>query len=64
MLEIASKSIPTQIATVPTPVDEGQAALRTRLDTKTLAEYPPVDIELAKIGDLLTSDPSVFLKKD
>jgi hypothetical protein len=26
--------------------------------TKTLAEYPTADIELAKIGDLLTSDPS------
>jgi hypothetical protein len=34
------------------------------LDSKTLAEYPPADIELAKIGDLLTSDPSAFLKKD
>ena len=28
-----------------------------------LAEYPPADIELAKIGDLLTFDLSAFLKK-
>jgi hypothetical protein len=32
-------------------------------DPETLAEYPPADIELAKIGDLLTFDLSAFLKK-
>jgi haloacid dehalogenase-like hydrolase len=33
-------------------------------DTNVLAEYPPADIELAKIGDLLTYDLSAFLKKN
>jgi len=32
-------------------------------DSDALAEYPPADIELAKIGDLLTFDLSAFLKK-
>ena len=32
-------------------------------DPNILAEYPPPDIELAKIGDLLTYDLSAFLKK-
>jgi FMN phosphatase YigB (HAD superfamily) len=32
-------------------------------DPDVLAEYPPPDIELAKIGDLLTYDLSAFLKK-
>jgi haloacid dehalogenase-like hydrolase len=32
-------------------------------DPEALAEYPPADIELAKIGDLLTFDLSAFLKK-
>jgi FMN phosphatase YigB (HAD superfamily) len=32
-------------------------------DPKTLAEYPPADIELARIGDLLNCDLAVFLKK-
>ena len=32
------------------------------LDPETSAEYPPADIELAKIGDLLTYDLSAFLK--
>jgi FMN phosphatase YigB (HAD superfamily) len=32
-------------------------------DPSILAEYPPPDIELAKIGDLLTYDLSAFLKK-
>jgi hypothetical protein len=31
-------------------------------DSKALAENPPADIELAKIGDLLTYDLSPFLK--
>jgi haloacid dehalogenase-like hydrolase len=31
-------------------------------DSKTLAEYPPADIELAKIDDLLTCDLSAFCK--
>jgi hypothetical protein len=31
-------------------------------DSKALAEYPPADIELAKIGDLLTYDLSPFVK--
>jgi FMN phosphatase YigB (HAD superfamily) len=34
------------------------------LDSKTLAEYPPADIELANIGDLLNYDLSSFLKKN
>jgi hypothetical protein len=34
------------------------------VDPKVVAEYPPADIELAKIGDLLTCDLSVFLKKN
>jgi len=33
------------------------------LDPKTLAENPPADIELAKIGDLLNCDLTTFLKK-
>jgi FMN phosphatase YigB (HAD superfamily) len=33
-------------------------------DTNVLAEYPPADIELAKIGDLLTYDLPAFLKKN
>jgi hypothetical protein len=33
-------------------------------DPDVLAEYPPADIELAKIGDLLTCDLSAFLKKN
>ena len=33
-------------------------------DPEVLAEYPPADIELAKIGDLLTYDLSAFLKKN
>jgi FMN phosphatase YigB (HAD superfamily) len=32
-------------------------------DPNVLAEYPPPDIELAKIGDLLMYDLSAFLKK-
>jgi hypothetical protein len=32
-------------------------------DPGILAEYPPADIELAKIGDLRTYDLSAFLKK-
>ena len=32
------------------------------LDPKTLAEYPPADIELTRIGDLLTYDSTAFLK--
>jgi hypothetical protein len=32
-------------------------------DPEALAAYPPADIELAKIGDLLTYDLSAFLKK-
>jgi hypothetical protein len=32
-------------------------------DPEALAEYPPADIELAKIADLLTFDLSAFLKK-
>src|SRR5215467_13596876 len=32
-------------------------------DQKILAENPPADIELAKIGDLLNSDLATFLKK-
>ena len=31
-------------------------------DSKALAEYPPADIELAKIGDLLTYDLSALVK--
>ena len=34
------------------------------LDSKVLAEYPPADIELASIGDLLNYDLSSFLKKN
>ena len=34
------------------------------LDSKVLAEYPPADIELARIGDLLNYDLSSFLKKN
>ena len=34
------------------------------LDFKSLAEYPPADIELASIGDLLNYDLSSFLKKN
>src|SRR5262249_9488803 len=30
------------------------------LDPKTLAEYPPADIELARIGDLINCDLSAF----
>jgi hypothetical protein len=33
------------------------------LDPEALAEYPPADIELTKIGDLITYDLSAFLKK-
>ena len=33
-------------------------------DPEALAKYPPADIELAKIGDLLTYDLSAFLKKN
>jgi hypothetical protein len=33
------------------------------LDSKILAEYPPADVELASIGDLLNYDLSSFLKK-
>jgi FMN phosphatase YigB (HAD superfamily) len=32
-------------------------------DPKTLAEYPPADIELSRIGDLVNCDLAVFLKK-
>ena len=32
-------------------------------DRKILAENPPADIELAKIGDLLNCDLATFLKK-
>jgi FMN phosphatase YigB (HAD superfamily) len=34
------------------------------LDSKALAEYPPADIELANIGDLLNYDLSAFLRKN
>jgi haloacid dehalogenase-like hydrolase len=34
------------------------------LDSKVLAEYPPADIELARIGDLLNYDLSSFVKKN
>ena len=34
------------------------------LDSKALAEYPPADVELANIGDLLNYDLSSFLKKN
>ena len=34
------------------------------LVSKVLAEYPPADIELASIGDLLNYDLSSFLKKN
>ena len=37
---------------------------RYAFDSNALAEYPPADIELAKIGDLLTYDLSAFLKKN
>jgi len=33
-------------------------------DLEALAEYPPADIELGRIGDLLTFDLSAFLKKN
>lgn len=33
-------------------------------DSNVLAEYPPADIELAKIGDLLNYDLSAFLTKN
>ena len=33
------------------------------LDPKALAEYPPADIDLGKIGDLVKCDLAVFLKK-
>jgi hypothetical protein len=33
------------------------------LDPKALAEYPPADIQLAKIGDLVKCDLAAFLKK-
>jgi hypothetical protein len=33
------------------------------LDPDILAEYPPADIELAKISDLLAYDRSAFLEK-
>ena len=32
-------------------------------DPKILAENPPADIELAKIGDLLNCDLAAFLRK-
>jgi hypothetical protein len=32
-------------------------------DPKILAEYPPADLELARIGDLLKCDLAVFVKK-
>jgi haloacid dehalogenase-like hydrolase len=34
------------------------------LDPDILAEYPPADVELAKIGDLPACDLSAFLKKN
>jgi FMN phosphatase YigB (HAD superfamily) len=34
------------------------------LDPKALADYPPADIELARIGDLLACNPVAFRKKD
>jgi hypothetical protein len=34
------------------------------LDSKALAEYPPADVELANIGDLLNYDLSSLLKKN
>ena len=33
-------------------------------DPQALAEYPPADIELAKIADLLAYDLPAFLKKN
>lgn len=33
------------------------------LDPQTLAEYPPADIELDRIGDFVACDPDAFLKK-
>ena len=33
------------------------------LDPKAVAEYPPADIDLGKIGDLVKCDLAVFLKK-
>jgi hypothetical protein len=33
------------------------------LDPKTLAEYPPADIELARIADLIDCDLAAFLNK-
>jgi len=32
------------------------------LDSKTLAEYPPADIELARIGDLIDCELAAFLR--
>jgi hypothetical protein len=32
------------------------------LDPKALAEYPPADLELAEIGDLLKYDLTALLK--
>jgi hypothetical protein len=32
------------------------------LDPQIVAEYPPADIELARIGDLLNYDRSAFLR--
>jgi FMN phosphatase YigB (HAD superfamily) len=34
------------------------------LDSNILADYPPADIELGKIGDLLTCDLSAFLRRN
>jgi FMN phosphatase YigB (HAD superfamily) len=34
------------------------------LDSSILADYPPADIELGKIGDLLTCDLSAFLRRN
>ena len=35
----------------------------SRIDPKALAEYPPADIDLGKIGDLVNCDLAAFLKK-
>jgi hypothetical protein len=40
-----------------------QAGPLCSFDSKILAENPPTDIELAKIGDLLNCDLAAFLKK-
>jgi hypothetical protein len=32
-------------------------------DPQALAEYPPADIDLARIADLMTCDLAVFLRK-